>query len=123
MIVLHFHVVGGHSFMLKTSDGKRIIKASSQKEIEFYEYSKTLDKKIYEFSPIYYGRISKSDSKLKLIIENFQLLEDYLKLCSIYFKNLILNNFKDLQFNLEDDMEFKEKYEEFLNKPIEENFK
>jgi hypothetical protein len=63
-IALHLHVVGGHSLMLRTSDGKRIIKASSHKEIEFYEYSRTLDKRIYEFSPVYFGKISKFDGSL-----------------------------------------------------------
>ena len=113
-ISLHLHVVGGHSLMLKSSDGKRIIKASSQKEIEFYEYSKTLDKRIYEFSPVYYGKISKSDGFLYIIIENFKLIEDYLKLCCIYFKSIILNKYSYIDFNIEKDEEFKEKFDSFL---------
>ena len=62
-IVLNLNVIGGHSFMLKSSDGKRLIKASTPKEIEFYEYTLTLDKNIYQFLPIFYGKITKNDSK------------------------------------------------------------
>ena len=56
--------------------------------------------------------------KVFINLDNFKLIEDYLQLCCLYFKNLIQNKFPQIDFNIENDNEFKEKFELFLEKDL-----
>jgi hypothetical protein len=52
------------------------------------------------------------------------LIDDYLRLCCIYFKYVIQTKFNHIDFNIEKDQEFEEKFEKFLkdeNYQIREN--
>ena len=110
---LYLNMIGGHSFFVVYSK-KYLIKSVGQKELKFYEFIKTNNIKSKHL-PIFYGLIEKNTKQYNYIIS-------YKKKCDLFFKIML----KELNIKLEDiDIEkevlFKQKFNEFINEEKDNN--
>lgn len=106
---LFVHSVGGHSFIIKSSEGK-IYKSAEKEEINFYKFTENLNFNIYHFMPKYYGIVSKTD---KL----FPLIENFLHYCTKFFQIFVQELNLDLHVDKKIE-EFDKKYENFRENKI-----
>jgi hypothetical protein len=109
---LFLHMIGGHCLIINSNDGK-ILKTTNQKEIDFYEFLNNSEgyESLKSCIPKYYGRIKKEkDSK------QYQRILSFIRNCDKFFQNLIIQT--NLDINIENDSEFKEKLESFKNEKL-----
>ena len=106
---LYLNSVGGHSLFIEISP-QYLIKSSNENEINFYSLTHNNFK--FNYYPKFLGIISQGT-------EQFQIIENYVFQCKIFFKNFILKmNIKSEDINIENDIKFNSIFETF----IQENF-
>jgi hypothetical protein len=102
---LYLNSVGGHSLFIEISP-QYLIKSSNENEINFYLSNIKLKS---HYCPNFVGVIN-DDSK------EFNIIEIYVNQCKTFFRNFVKKmKIKSNDINIENDIKFTEKFENFIN--------
>ena len=102
---LYLNSVGGHSLFIEISP-QYLIKSSNENEINFYLSNLNLKS---HYCPTFVGVINEDS-------EQFHIIENYVNQCKTFFRNFVKKmKIKSNDINIENDIKFTEKFENFIN--------
>ena len=102
---LYLNSVGGHSLFIEISP-QYLIKSSNENEINFYLSNIKLKS---HYCPNFVGVINEDS-------EQFHIIEIYVNQCKTFFRNFVKKlKIKSNDIDIEDDIKFKDTFENFIN--------